>query len=383
MIFSNVLLIFMIGIQLGSYSMMIENSLRGLSGYLQIQHKNYLDEQKMRQVVPDVVSQAEQVRHELPVSAVAARAYGFAMASSEERSFGIQVTGVQPEFEPLVSTIPGLVKEGEYFTDPRAQEIVVGRVLARNLKVGVGDEVTLLGSGFDGSIAATIVTVVGIFDSGVNDFDRNVAQIPLQTFQDVFAMGNRGHAIVISAPSLELVQPWKKQLQSSLSDSDLRVRDWNALQPGLKQAIQADMSSAAMMYIVLIILVAFSVLNTQLMSVLERTREFGIMLALGLRASRISWLVVSETTLLAGLGLIIGVGFGLLLTIVLHNTGFSYPGLEEMASKFNMPSRIYPAVNVLTLLLGPACVFIGSLLACLYPALKILRLRPVEAMRAV
>jgi len=383
MIFSNTLLVFMIALQVGSYSMMIDNSLRTFTGHLQVQAPGYLNDRKMRQVIPQLADLAQQVREELGVETVAARAEGFAMASSEQRSFGIQITGVQPNFERLVSNIPGLVAEGEYLQSLKAEEIVIGSVLARNLKVGVGDEITLLGSGYDGSFAAVIVVVKGIFDSGMNDLDRGLAQMPLQTFQEVFSMAGAGHTVVVSAPDLASVPVWKQQLQRVLSTSSLRVLDWDELQPGLKQAIQADISSAIFMYFILVVLVAFSVLNTQLMSVLERTREFGIMMALGLRPGRLSLLVITETSLLAMLGLALGLAAGFAVTLYLNVNGFSYPGMEEMAGKFNMPARIYPSIGLISLLVGPGFVFLGSMAASLYPALKIHRLVPVAAMRAV
>lgn len=373
----------MIALQQGSYSMMIENSLRAFSGHLQVQAPGYLDEQKMRQVVPEVTAVAERIRQTLNTDTITARAVGFAMASSEERSFGIQITGVQPAFEQKVSTLPGLVREGQYLSNQLADEIVIGKVLARNLKVGIGDELTLLGSGYDGSIAAAIVTVVGIFDSGMVDIDRGVAQMPLQTFQDVFAMQGAGHSIVIGAPNLDIVSVWQRQLGMFLQGEGLKVLNWDTLNPGLQQAIKADISSAAFMYFILIVLVAFSVLNTQLMSVLERTREFGIMMALGLKPGRLSALILSETFMLASLGLIVGVFLGFCVTLYLSLYGFTYPGMEEVAGKFNMPSRMYPTISWLSLLLGPSFVFFGSLIAAIYPALRIHRLQPVTAMRAV
>ncbi|MCP4048925.1 MAG: ABC transporter permease, partial [Gammaproteobacteria bacterium] len=153
--------------------------------------------------------------------------------------------------------------------------------------------------------------------------------------------------------------------------------------PGLKQAIQADMTSAWFMYAVLIVLVAFSVLNTQLMSVLERTREFGVIMALGIKPRRLAFLVLLETFLMASLGLLLGVLLGGIVSGYFAFTGFAYPGMDEMAAKFNMSPVMYPAVGPLSLLLGPSVVFVFCLFAAIYPALKLYGLRPVEAMRAV
>lgn len=382
MVFCNVLLIFLISVQLGSYQMMIDNSLGAFSGHLQLQHEGFDEDQRIRQSVPAVAQRAQQVQDLLGEEAVAARGIAYALASSEERSFGIQITGVQPEREPRVSTLPGLLREGRYLSGADG-EIVVGALLARNLRVAPGDEITILGSGRDGSFAAAIATVVGIVDSGIPDLDRALAQVSLSWFQGVFSMGDHGHSVVVRLPGLEQVPLAVTALQALTSQHpDLVVLDWDQLQPGLQQAIRSDMASAWVMYAVLILLVAFSVLNTQLMSVLERTREFGVMLALGVSPGRLARLVGLETALLGAMGLGLGVLLGALLAFYLQQVGFTFPGMAEMNARFNLPERMYPPVTLASLLWGPSTVFLGALLAAVYPALRLFGLQPVTAMRA-
>ena len=384
MIFSNLILIFSISLQLGSYRMMIDNALKSYTGHMQIQREGYNEEPKMRNSIDAIMTLANDVRKQLGSDTVAARGVAFAMTSSEERSYGLQIIGVEPEYEPNVSTLPGLISQGSYFTDTNAEEIVIGGVLARNLRVDIGDELTLLGSGHDGSFAAGIAIVTGIFDSGVTEIDRNMAQLPIGYFQNLFGMEGRGHNIIINAPDLSQVSATQSVIANMLaSNDDLVVLDWEQLQPGLKQAIQADFTSAWFMYAVLIVLVAFSVLNTQLMSVLERTREFGVMMALGVKPARLGALVVSETVVMSGLGLAIGVLLGIVMTWYLSIVGFSYPGMEDMAERFNLPDRMYPSLSVLSIMLGPSVVFLFSLLASIYPAIRLFFLQPVAAMRAV
>jgi ABC-type lipoprotein release transport system permease subunit len=381
MVFSNTLLVFMISFQFSMYGLMIDNTLQIFSGHMQVQAPGYKDDQKMRQVVPAVQPLAQQLRNELDSDRIAARGWAFGLASSEERSYGIGIYGVEPDFEPGVSNIPGLITDGRYLGRNDAMEIIIGKVLSRNLRVGVGDELTLLGSGLDGSFAAAIVTVVGIFESGVKDIDRNIAEMPLGSFQDVFYMDGAGHQVVILAPTLDEVPQLQSEVAAGLPD-ELVVHDWNALQPGLKQAIQADMSSAFFMYGILVILVAFSVLNTQLMSVLERTHEFGVVMSLGMKPGRLGRLVMIETALMGFIGLLLGAVAGALFTYWFTVNGLSYPGMEEMAANFNLPGRVYPEVSLLRTLFGPAIVFLFTLLAAAYPAWRLHRLHPVAAMRA-
>jgi len=383
MVFSNILLVFMISLQFGMYGLMIDNTLQVFSGHMQIQAPGYKDDQKMRQVVPDVQPLAARLREELDSDLVAARGWAFGLASSEERSYGVGIYGVEPGFEPNVSNIPGLVNEGRYLVDNSAMEIVIGEVLARNLRVAVGDELTVLGSGVDGSFAAAVVEVVGIFESGVPDIDRNIAEMSLGAFQEVFYMNGAGHQVVLFAETLAAAPLLQEQVKGMLpTGEDLIVHDWDALQPGLKQAIKADMSSAFFMYGILVILVAFSVLNTQLMSVLERTREFGIVMALGLRPGRLGRLVMLETAMMGFVGFILGAIAGAIVTSWFTTNGLAIPGMDEMAAQFNLPSKMYPRVNLLTMFVGPAVVFVFTLLAAVYPALRLHKLHVVAAMRA-
>jgi len=382
MVFSNALLVFMISIQFGMYELMINNTLQTFTGHLQIQAPGYKDDLKMRQVVADAEMLSETLRRETGLDTISVRSAAFALVSSEDRSYGVQVFGVDPLHEPGVSTLPGLVSRGRFLAEREAEEIVIGAVLARNLRVRPGDELTLLGSGRDGSFAAAVATVVGIFETGVPDIDRSIAELPIGFFDDVFYMDGAVHSVVIRVPALSAVETYEPVIEAALP-AGVVLHDWNALQPGLRQAIQADMSSAFFMYGVLVILVAFSVMNTQLMSVLERTHEFGVVMSLGLTPGRLGRLVVLETSLMGLAGLALGALAGAAVTTWFTVNGFSYPGMDEMAAKFNLPSVIHPEVTLLSLFAGPAVVFIGAILSALYPALRLHWLRPVEAMRAL
>ena len=381
MVFSNALLVFMMSLQFGMYDLMVDNTLKAVSGHMQVQAPGYVDDQKMRQAVAGILPLADRLRAEIPDASIAARSQAFVLASSEERSYGIALYGVEPNHEPDVSSLAGLVRDGRFFDDNYAAEIVVGSTLARNLRVDIGDELTILGSGRDGSFAAGVVEIVGIFDSGVPDLDRSIAEIPIGLFDDVFYMNGAGHQIVINAPVIDAVPAVLERARLLVGD-DAVVHDWDRLQPGLKQAIQADISSAFFMYGVLVILVAFSVLNTQLMSVLERTREFGIVMALGLKPGRLGRLVLLETAMMGILGAILGALVGALVTAYFTVNGLYIPGMDEMAVKFNLPPRMYPQISLLSLSAGPAIVLVFSILAALYPAIRLNWMRPVDAMRA-
>lgn len=171
--------------------------------------------------------------------------------------------------EANVSILAKITREGNYLASTDTNHALIGELLARNLQVRLSDELVLLGQGRDGSIAATVVEVKGIFSSGQDEYDRSMVHIPLKFFQDVYSMSGSVHEAVIVDESLEAVPEIKQEVAAKLSDmhdhANLVVLDWKELMPGLVQAIKMDLVSGFIFYIILVV-VAFSILNTFLCS---------------------------------------------------------------------------------------------------------------------
>ncbi|SEH06133.1 ABC transporter permease [Candidatus Venteria ishoeyi] len=386
--FAAFLLIFMIALQIGSYDMSIHNSLRLLTGHFQVQSPGYLDKPQIRNSLQQPQLMANRLRQIPAVKAVAIRASAFALVSSADRSYGAQILGVQSSQEQKLSSIPEQISQGRYLQDQDVDKAVIGEALATNLKLSVGDEITLLGSGRDGSIAATVLIIVGIFQSGSTEIDRGLIQIPLPHFQEVFTLPKQAHYLVGEVKALQqletLLPQLRQQLQQlNLNSANWQIYDWDTLTPGLKQLIQSDQITSAFLYVCLVLVVTFSILNTFLMAVLERTREFGMLLALGMKAHHISLMVWLESLLLTLLGLLLGLLFGGLLVLYYYYYGFSYPGMEEIGAQFGITGKIYPRLDVLTFAIGPLLVLFFTCLAGLYPALRIYKLKPLQAMNIV
>jgi ABC-type lipoprotein release transport system permease subunit len=383
--FSCFLFVFATPVQFGAFDSMVDLSLRLFVGHAQIQKKGYNDNPQLWNAIDDAGALAQRVRDMDKFSAVSVRAMGFALVSSRQRSYGAQIMGVEPEHEPNVSSIPSMINQGRYLSDTKAHEVVIGSALARNLKIGLGDELTILGSGKDGSMAATILPVVGIFDSGDPALDRFMVEIPLHTFQQLFNMGNSANTIVVSAKSNQDRDLVPQELKRLLADRpDLVVLDWQQLLPGLKETWDLKKIGGLIFMLILTVVVVFSIFNTFLMAVLERTKEFGLMLALGAKPSSIISMGMTESLLLSLFGLALGLVIALPLDIYLSMKGFMYPGMAEILEQYNLPLQaIFPQINLFNILLGPSIIFVTTNLAAWIPLRHIRRLRPVDAMRTV
>ncbi len=386
--FACVLLVFMLSFQFGSYDTMINASVKINTGHLQVQAQGYNLRKKMELTIDDPLAIKSMLQNIPEITAHACRSRGFALISTDRRSYGAMVVGVEPEQEAKVSTLGDIVKQGRYWSssppDDGSAGALVGRLLARNLGAKVGDEITILGQGRDGSVAATVITVQGIYSSGMDEFDRSAVHIPMDVFQDVFFMEGSVHEVVVIAENLALVPTIKERIQQQITPSDIRekavVLDWNELMPGLRQAINMDLVSGGISYVILILVVAFSILNTFLMAILERTHEFGVMMAVGTKPARLMRLVLAESAGMTLVGVGAGVVMGCLLTWYFQIHGIEIAGAAELSKQFGMPSRLYPRLSLLSASIGPVVVFVITLLSALYPALKIRRLKPVEAM---
>lgn len=382
--FASLLLVFTLSFQFGSYDTMINSSVKIHTGHVQIQAQGFQEEQNIRQVV-DAPSEIAAILDRIPqVDAYTFRGEAFCLVSSRNRTHGSLVIGIDPEKEARVSRIKQLIRAGHYLAGQDDYPALVGEILATNLDVDLEDELTLLGQGRDGSIAAAVVRIKGIFRSGIDTFDRASLYIPLETFKEVYAMGDSVHKAVVIGKSLREVGKIKKSISQALSalhpKQELVVLNWEELMPGLRQGIELDLISGIIFYLFLILVVAFSILNTFLMAIFERTREFGVLMAIGVSPRRLTKLLLIESLSLTVLGISTGIVLGIVVTMFFQSYGIDLGGSSELLSQYGISGRMYPKLSTLSIFSGPAAVFVITFLAALYPALKIRRLKPVEAM---
>jgi ABC-type lipoprotein release transport system permease subunit len=380
--FASALLVFAVALQSGTYETMIRTVLKVQPGHLQIQAEGFLDKKGIRQAILQPEEIVRSVETVAEVAAVSLRGVTVSLISSSERTLGAYVVGIAPTREKTVSSIPAAVREGTYLDEGDTSQAVVGTSLARALRVKVGEEIVLLGEGYDGSVATGVFTVKGLVGSGLPDLDRSLVQIPLATFQEIFATSGAVHEVVVVGRDLarlpELTQSIRRVVPRS---QPLAVLPWPDLVPGLQQAVELDRLSNWIFYAILILVVALSLMNTFLMAVLERTREFGVLLSLGMTPRRLMRLVLSESALLTLLGVTLGIGLGGAVTAYFQVHGLEVPG-AEMFSQWGLPSRLAPKLSWQSAFAGPLWIFLVTVATATLPVLKIRKLNAVVALRA-
>lgn len=368
--------------QTGAYEPWIDAATGMMHGHMQIQHPDYLDDPKGEHLIPGGTELVRAVEAASGVAGAAPRAEAFALVSVGERSFGALVMGVDAKREAATFSLPHHLDSGEYL--PRSTSAFIGSSLAANLGVELGDEIVALGSAREGGVAVLALYVDGIFATGQPELDRSIMQVPLAAMQEAYGLGDSLHRVAIKTVDAKRIEGFRPGI-ATLVPADARLIDWAQLLPEVAQTIEIDDISAQMIYWLLMIVVAMSVANAFIMTIFERTREFGMLLAIGMRPNAIVAMLVMEAVCVWALGALLGAAASLAVVLPLGQIGIDVgavaEGMEEIAANVMMPTHIYPALSPGSLLLAPAVMLIGTLVAALVPALRVRRMKPVDALR--
>ena len=381
-VFATVMAIAMRGIQKGTYALNIRSAVELFSGYLQVQEKNYLDNPSLTSSFVINKNIKDALKTTKGVLGYSPRIYADGLISYKDNSRGAAIFGIEPGREENVTTFVENINSGSFFTSDSSNEIVVGDQLLKNLDAKIGDDIVILAQGFDGTLGNQKYKIIGTVKFGMQDVESALIFMGLKSAQSLLAMGNRVNIIAIKADNLNNIKEIHSELMSKIKNPDLKVLSWNKINPELEQAIQMDNVSGIFFLGILIVIVAFGILNTVLMSVIERFREFGVVLAIGMPQVNLTYLVYIETIFITVIGLIIGniLGCGVNYYLIIHPITFGGE-IQKLYEIYHflpqMKSTLQPGIffNV------SLSILIISVLSCLYPAYKVYKLEPLKGIR--
>lgn len=392
----------MSALQQGAYGQMIDNSVKIQTGHLQVQAPGYLDDHDINLTV-DHLDKVYEILDDTPgvVGAVGRIMTGMLVAHGEQ-SFGSMVLGTDAAREAKSSSLPNMVRYGKFLDEADPYGVILGDKLAMNLfpelfaDIGddadakkaafeqlLGEKMVILGQGVDGSTAAAKVTVRGVLHTGQPEMDRATLAMNLEPLQDRMMMMGRVSSVAVLLESYRLIPQVQAKLSAALADlkPEVIVVDWKEVSPGLAQGIAVDNASGKMLIFLLLLVVAFGILNTFLMSAFERFREFGVMMAIGVKPRTCAGTLLVESQMLMVVGFLVGLVLGGGLSLYLGAHGLHMTGMEDLYEQYGMQPTIYPLLTLGLVLKTFLQVWLVTTLVALYPARKITRFRPVEALR--
>ncbi len=376
------LLIFTTGLLQGSHEQMLRNGVEIYAGYIQITHPNYRDEPGLEHLIFDADGLMAQLDD--PEILVASRRFeSFVLYNGAEKSVAGMLTSIEPDKEVLISRLRQSLKDGEYLKETDSNVVYMGYELARKLEVEVGDFVTFVGTGADYSFAADRLMVTGLFQTGLFDFDGQAAFVNRSYFNEIMAADNMATHIIVQPRHVSESAVLSLRLNGLLGGEHIS-ESWQETMAGMVKAMTVDTIFNYITLAVIFSVIFFVIMIYTFLTVFIRTREIGILRAIGSTPSQVLGLLVSESVILAGVSVCVGGLIGGVLTYYFCQNPILISGYEEQFKLYGLAESAMPTVfSVWLILRDMGIMFLLCVGSTLYPILKVNRLKPLEAMHHV
>jgi ABC-type lipoprotein release transport system permease subunit len=304
------------------------------------------------------------------------------LASSREGAFAVGITGIEPEKEQNVNLAEQHIVAGRNLTSADADAILIGKGLADAMGVQVGDRISLTGRSQHEQMRLRTMTVAGIYDLGMPDIEKRTIYISLAEAQELYNLPGQVTEVAIVLKQLGEETSVINVMKPGLPGYE--IESFEANYPELKSAIDTKGGVMTIFSIIIVIIAGVGILNLLLMAVYERTREIGVLGAMGLKPSQISLLFILEGSLIGLVGTAAGILFGLFINGVLMKVGLDFTSFSTVTSYMALiTTKVYPTWGVDKLLWRALVILVISALAALIPALEASRREPAEALHFV
>lgn len=360
------------------------NAIKVLGGNIQIHAAGYRTEADQNPLLPlaDDRAAVKAALAQPQVVAATRRINTGGLASSREGAFAVEIIGIEPEQELEVNLAAKYVVAGRYLTAEDGDVIFIGKGLADAMGVQVGDRITLAGRATHEQMRRRTMTVAGIYDLGMTDLEKRTVYISLSEAQDLYDLSGQSSEVVVVLKQVGQEPAVMAALKSALPGYDISSYETNF--PELQQALGTKTGVMNIFSVIILLIAGIGILNLLMMAVYERTREIGLLGAMGLKPRQISLLFILEGTMMGLVGVVVGAVIGLLINGLLMQVGLDYSAYSNITSYMALISgRIYPSWGLEKLFGRALTVAIISALAAFYPALEAARREPAEALHFV
>ncbi|MEA3444617.1 MAG: FtsX-like permease family protein [Bacteroidota bacterium] len=372
--------VFLLAFYYGMVKQRIAAAIDTESSHIQVHQADYLENNEIANFIPGADHKLGSIKEMEHVKAVSRRLVINSMISSAETGSGVRIMGVEPEKEKQVTNLYTKIKDGAYFEGVKRNPIVIGHKLAEKLKVRVRSKVVLTSQELDGTLTGGSFRVAGIYRTSNSVYDESTAFVRLTDLANLVKMdASSAHEIAVYIDDNEHLAPTAEKISGLFPQSD--VKSWETLMPEVA-IIKESMN--LMMYITIIIILlamGFSIVNTMLMSVLERVKELGMLMAIGMNRLRIFMMIVLETVYLSLVGGMLGLFLGILISNYFGKTGIDLSIWGEGLEAYGYDIVIFPILEVKNVVIVSLLIIATGIVSALYPAYKALKLNPAEALR--
>lgn len=346
--------------------------------HLQFHHPKFLSEWEPRYMLPSSAQIIDSLRKDQRLRSVCSRQLSSGMINSSGGSYGVKLIGVDPVEERKISELEKKIVEGNFLADSTRHQVLIGAKLAERLKLKMKSKVVLMCQSLNGDIASGAFRVCGIYQTNNQPFDETHVYVRRNLLKELLGTTGDDHEIAILLQKDEQVESIKKEYAGRWKK--VEVKSWMDLSPEMKLLIGFFDEYMTVFMLIVFLAVAFGIVNTMLMSVLERSRELGMMFAIGMNKRRVFGMITLETLFLMLVGLPAGLIGGVSTVWYLGKEGLRI-GSAEVMSDFGFSKVLYPALTTEQVITTAMFITIITIISSVYPSVRAVMIRPSEAIR--
>ena len=373
-------MIFMTAIMRGMVGDMLEQGIRNLPGHIQIHQQGFLDDPSIVNSLASPSGELLAALNDPDTEAWSGRIKVPAVISSERDTRGVMLLGVDPVSEDAITAIAGQVIEGRFLDTVDDKGVVIGLKLAERLETRLGKRIVLMSQDPDNNIAERGFRIVGLYKAKLEALEEINVYAARGTLQKLLKIGDRVTEIAVVDKDMQNIDPLFKRIKSA-TPAGLEIRAWYEIDTYLSTML-ATMDGFVLVWIIIVFLaLSFGLVNTLIMAVFERTREIGLIQALGMRPSMILYQIMLESVLLLVIGLTLGNALAV-ATILPLESGLDISSVAEGMAMMGASSVLYPTLLLDDMILANVVVIILGTLTSILPAWRAARLNPVQAINS-
>ncbi len=372
--------VFVLAIYQGLLKVRVRTVIRDEVSHLQIHHPLFRNDYEAIYTLPGIEKLEERLRTITEIEQSSSRSIAEGMLATGTGSNGIEIRGVDPVKEAQVSSLNEKVFEGDYFDKGLKNQILIGGKLANKMKLELNNKVVLSFTDKDNNVISGAFRIKGFYQSTNTPLDERIVYVKRQELNPLLAIGRGAHEIAIllkTDDSLDAVQIQLQKMYPQLS-----VQNWKQLSPETEMSVATVNQFSLIIIIIIMLALAFGIVNTMLMAILERRRETGMMMALGMNQFKVFSVILLETVFLTFAGLPVGLLLAWGLSLYTGSYGINISSFaKEAMSSFGYGSIIYPEFPLQHVSEVLLIVIVTALLSAIFPAIKALSMPPVEALK--
>jgi putative ABC transport system permease protein len=363
--------------EIGTYELTIRNMVKLSTGYIQIQDVMYDEEPSIdNTMIYD--EHLEETLSQFPISYIVPRIQNFALAATDHNTRGTFIMGIDPRKENLLNNMQNNLVRGEYL-QADDQQVMIAEGLANILGLDVGDTLVLISQGFQGMSASGLFPVKGIVRLALPDMNNNFIYMPLEAAQWFYGSEERISFLIVMPENTDRTIRLAKQIQEQLDSEWYAVVTWHHLLRDFLRMMEMDRAGSKMIIYILYIVIGFGLFATILTMMLERLREFGMLISLGMRRMQLAAICLFETIMMSFLGALAGIALAFPIVLYFNINPITLTGqMADRIIEYGFEPIIPPSLNPEIFISQAITVFIISMLVGLYPLVKVFRMKIIN-----